>query len=762
MSKAFFDMLAPPPHWRVFEPLLRELGDDTMRIDPAAFMAAIGPVFLQHANATMPRRITKPLGGKRGQHQIAHYILSHGRHQGGPYAYRIISVDSLGNIGVADTTRLPDESDIFGRQVGAQSGINKLKARLTNPDKDPRDTLVKFGGRHTSMASGLNTYDALFDGIFEKHRVLERIMRRVQSYSSWVSDLGFIASDAPNLFHGSPSSREAVVIDMLKAAEEIIGTRYEDMPKRKFIKEKLAACLEGFDRDMGEASADVIEEVRGRLDPEAMELMAVNPSGITTRNYALLTRSKKPEIPQLWRAAVRNCPIILLLRDRRISDQDLLKLAEDGFDPDRLVSYYFDVTDQRRIDFYKSQTEETVGLGNAERLHYLARYLEKLDGLLPDPESPKDWDRLSTLVDAANHIAMILGRDSDRVLRDLINTDERDPDQTIYRHFKLRDRSGRFSSVMNLSDWRDFIISRVLVPKVLVESRKRNLNIPLRHIFYMVAGDPKMRRDLSGHIRAEQSRAIAEFQKGHSFLGEFFEGTSASTLLDSVFAFGTHKLEFEQAIRDRLLSNRLYENAAEHPFPVLPMVHGLDEFDTVTPIRRMDELLKECRDMQDFSLMNLGHLVSKEGLHFVSVRGPDARTRAIACIEEPDGPLGRWKIRDIATDPVPHRNASAKGLVERYIAHEQFLAYADVEQLARARSKLQESLLSRAKDRELMGFKVGDAPERRGVLEAMNPYIKVSGGWRIDADGCIDAPKLNAMVGALLRETGPYYPKLTA
>ncbi|NBX65577.1 MAG: hypothetical protein EBQ96_01100 [Proteobacteria bacterium] len=764
MAKNIFDMLAPPPHWRVFEPLLRELGDETWRIDPLGFMEAIGPAFLQHASATMPRRITKPLGGKRSPNQVTHYILSHGRHRGGPYAYRIISIDHAGSIGIADTTRLPDESDIFGRQAGAHSGLSKLKARQASHDKDPRDTLTKFGGAYADMATGLTTYDALFDGIFEKHRLLERVVRRVQSSSTWVSDLSFIEDDDLPLFKGSHSSRNAVVDEMMKAAKDLIGTRFDDMPKRDFIKRKLYECLENFDAEMGRAAHGVVAEIRRQLDREAMEIMAVNPSGVTTRNYGLLTRSRKADIPPLWREAARACPIILLMQDRLLRDQELLQMAEGGFDPDKVVSYYFGATDPQRLEFYKSLTEETVGLHNAERLQYLARHLEKLDGLLPDPKNPKDWDTLATLVDAANHIAMILGRDSDRVLRDLINSDEREPTDTIYRHFSLRDRGGRFSSIMNLGDWRDFIISRVLVPKVLVESQKRNLNIPIRHIFYMVAGDPKMRRDLSDHIRIDQSRAIEGFRKEHSFLAEFFEGMSADRLLDSAHSFGTHKLAWEQQIKDRLLSNRLYESAAEFLFPALPEIRDLDEFDTVTPIRRMDELLKECRDLQDFSLMNLGHLVAKkdEGVHFVTVRGRDKQTRAIACIEEPKGPFDAWKIRDIVTDPAPHRNASARGLVERYISHERFLEHADVEQLSIARTKLQDSLLSRAKDRELMGFKVGDAAERHGVLEAMNPYIKVAGGWRIDPDGCIDAPKLNAMVAALLRQVGPHYPKLAA
>lgn len=761
MARTISQIFSPPPASRVFAPLLNALDDDSLHVDPAVFMETIGPIFLQHFNATIPRRITKPIGSKHGDAQITYYVLSHGRHRGGPYAYRLISIDTAGKLEIIDTKRLPDESDIFGRQSFRHSGLSRLKAKQTADFKNRRDSLVKYGGAYADMAADLNSYDGLFDAIFDKFRMLDRVFKRVRSSAEWVSDLRFIEDDETSYFKGSNSSRESVVDDMLREAEDLIGTRQEDMPKCDFIKRLLLQCLDDFDAEMGRAAKEILSEIRNGLNREVMDILAVNPSGVTTRNYALLTRSKKPEVPELWRQAARACPIILLLRDRLLRDQNLLEMAQGGFNPDHVVTYYFGVTKPQRIAYYKGLTEETVGLHNAERLRQLAYHLEKLDGIYPDPQCPEDWNNLATLVDAANHIAMIVDRPSERVLRDLINTDERDPAATIYRHFSMKDR-GRFASISNLIDWKERIVASVLVPKVMVESRKRELSIPLQHIFYIVAGETTPRRDLNNSLSRPQRRAIMQFREGHSFLGQFFDGVAASTLLDTAHEFATHKLDWDEAVRDRILSNRLFENGIQYPFPSLPEIRQLDDLDTVTPIRGMDELLKECLDLKDFSVMNYGHRVAREAIHFVAVRGPDARTRAIACLEEPKGPFEPWTIRDIVTDPASHRNASARVLVERYITHEDFLKNADVEKLRTARATLRESLVSRVHDRELMGFKVGNISERRGVLEALNPYIKVAGGWSIDRDGCIDAPKLNAMVDALLRGVGPYYPKFAA
>ncbi|MBU6235495.1 MAG: hypothetical protein KGQ41_06590 [Alphaproteobacteria bacterium] len=756
MSKSAFDSFAPPPAWRVFEPLLRELDDDTLRIDPVTFMAAIMPAFLRHANAMVPRKITKPIGGKRQDTSITHYVFSFGCMRGGPYAYRLISVDTEGRLEMLDATRLPDDSELFGRHANAHTTLSKLNSKRKSGKTDPRDKLETFGGKFADMFTTTSTTDGRFDALFEKHRMLDRLVRHIRSSSEWVSDMRFIVNTEHNRFYGANAGRDAVIAEMLKDAEEVIGTRAEDMPKRAFIKKLLQHCLQDFDEAMAEACKDLLQEIKGRLNGDVIDILSINPSGVTTRNYSLLTRNKKPEASALWRQAARACPIILLMQDRTLSTHELLGMAQGGFNPDRVVTHYFGVTKPERLAFYKSLREANIGTGNAERVKQLGYYLEQLGGLFPDPQTPAEWDKLATLVDAAQGIAPIVGRDTIRVLRDLMNTGDQTPEQTIYRYFTLRDHY-RYASISNLFDWKARIVASVLVPKIVVASKKRGINIPLQHIFHMVSADSASRREIAGTLSKPQRRAIERFNEEQSFLGVIFEGVSALRLLETAHEFAVHRHDWDEAVKDRIYSNRLFENGIQYPFPSLPEIHGIDEFDSVVPIRRMDELLKECLDLRDFTIMQSGHRIAKEPIHFVSVRSNDARTCAIACLLEPQGPMGHWTIRDIVSVPQEHRNRAVRDVVERYIRHPDFLKNIDLANLANKRMALRQSLVSRAQDRELMGFKVGNISERRAILEALSPYVRIAGGWKIDGDGCIDAPKINAVTDALLRAVGPVY-----
>lgn len=756
MAKSVFDQFAPPPHWRVFEPLLRELDDDTMRIDTVAFMEKIGPIFLDHANAMVPRVISKPLGGKRIDASVRHHMICLGRSRGGPYGYRIVSTDSSGKIEILDTARLPDESEIFGRQGQIHGALAKLKQRQTDAAADPRDSYTKHGGEHAAMFTNMTLTDARLDAIFDKHRLADRLYRRVRSAAQWQTDMRFIETPDAEDFAGTEDAREQVAAEMMRAVEKIVGDSYADQPRRAYIKNMLIECLRSFDAAMGRAAADMLQGVRKNLDREVMDILAINPSGTTARNYALLTRGKDPETPRLWRETVRACPVILLMRDRRLSTEELHAMARGGYDPDRAVTHYFGVTNPERIAFYKGLTEESIGLHNAERLRQLGGYLEKLDGALPDPACPEDWDNLATLVDAAHGIAATIDRDPLRVLQDLISHDDRGPEATIYRHFSMRE--GRhFSSIANLRDWKERLVTSVIAPKIVVESQKRGLRIPLHHIFYMVSGGQMEQREMNASMHKRLRRTVDEFNAEQSFMGVIFEGVAASNLLDTAFEFATNRHSWDEKIKDRVLSNRLFEQGNQYAFPFLPEISGIDEFYHVSPIRTMADLLKECADLQDFSLMYLGHRVAKEPLHFISVRSPGARTCAILCIEEPKGPFEPWTVRDAAVANNERRNRFFEDLATAYMTHDDFLRHATPDRLGHARAKLRETLVSRAMDRELMGFKVGNISERREVLEALKSYVKISGGWSIDADGCISAPKINAVTDALLRAVSPFY-----
>jgi len=719
MEKTFLQKFGPPKHWAVFQNVLDALHDD-LRSDPVLLMERISPAFLRHADATKPFHFRVEPRGKHKSNFTDYTVVCKGMGRQGTYEYRVISVDKNRNLDVLDLRRVMDDQKLIG------------KKKNVKPITSTQDRFQRMLTRH-----------------------LTGLYRRLPDSSSWVSDLWFLEDADTSGFQSMEFAREVTVKEMMKSLDGVVGDRFSDMKFRAYLQNLLTEALEKYDASQKPVTKQLLRDAASLLDREAIRLLTANPSSLTSSNYHWLTDQTRPKALPARRALVAACPILLLVGERTEMPSVSQAVSEDRFDVDQFIARTLYAHTPERLQFYKNMREHEIGLTNARILPRIAHYLAHAPNDVTLPKTPDEWAHIGGLVSTAHGIAPIIERDSLRVFADLVSTSSYEGEGSVARYFNMQS-GGKPQSIADMAALRSRLALSVMAPKIMAEAQKRDLKMPLSDIFYIVAGKEFVKRGTVIGMNKKLVETIDAFNSQRNIMGHFFDGAPVDALLSAAFDFSTHRGSWDEKLREMIITSRLFEHAADYEWPHLPTIEMPESMYTVVPLKNQAELFQECYETGS-DLWREGRRAVSEGVHFISIRNNGIKISATAMICEPRGVSGEWIIERIDRADGDIRNIHYRSVIEEYLMHPDFVRSVHSDKFDSLRARLRNTLISRAKDNELMGLRADSPRERAAVLNALRPYIKSAENWEIDQNGCFSAPKINAITNTLLTNIAPFY-----
>jgi|GEM_PF-4696892 len=719
MATSFLQQFGPPKHWAVFQNVLDVLVDD-LRVDPVLFMERISPAFLRHADATKPFHFRAETRSKHKLNFTDYTVVCKGMGRQGTYEYRVTSIDNNHNLGVLDLRRVMDDQKLIGNK------------KTVKPITSTQDRFQRMLTRH-----------------------LTGLYRRLPDSSSWVSDLWFLEDADASGFQSMDFAREMTVKDMMKSLDGLVGHRFSDVTFRNYLQKLLTDALEKYDASQKPVTKALLRDAATRLDRDAIKLLTANPSSLTASNYRWLTDHENPKALPARRALVAACPILLLVGERTDMPSVSQAVSEDRFNVDQFIARTLHAHTPERLQFYKDMREQEIGLDNARILPRIAHYLAHAPHGVTLPNTPDEWAHIGGLVSTAHGIAPIIQRDSLRVFADLVSTSSYEGEGNVARYFNMQS-GGKPQSIADMAALRSRLALSVMAPKIMAEAQKRDLKVPLSDIFYIVAGNEFVKRGAVIGMNKKLVETIDAFNGQRNIMGHFFDGAPVDALLSAAFDFSTHRGSWDEKLREMIITSRLFEHAADYEWPHLPTIEMPENMYTVVPLKNQAELFQECYDTGS-DLWREGRRAVSEGVHFVSIRNNGIKISATAMICEPRDAAGEWTIERVDRAEGDIRNTHYRNVVEEYLMHPDFIRSVHSNKFDSLRVRLRNTLVSRAKDNELMGLRADSPRERAAILNALRPYIKSAENWEIDQNGCFSAPKINAITNTLLTNIAPFY-----
>lgn len=713
MSNPLLKQFALPAHWSVFDSVLAELDDGIPPIDTVAFMERVGPAYLRYADATTAFSFRVTTRRKHSKTHVDHLVLPKGIGRQGTYEYRVASIGPDGSIEINDFRRVMDDRKLIGNK--------KVPPISGTPDR-----FARMFARGTGWLTS-----------------------RLRDHTTAIEDMRFLDTTDTSDFVDLTYARARAADEMLDALDDILGQRYADMPLRQYLRGLLVAAMATEDAAKAVAAKHLIHETAARLDADVFGLLRETPSGFTVANYNWLADAEKPAILAARKKLIATCPILLLTEERSEPNP-----ARNAADIDAHIARIFHAP--HNTGFYKGLREKAIGAENARILPRISAYLAEKPDTAPLPKTPADWSHLAGLVSTADGIAPIIQRPPLRVFTDLASIGTYDGQSSLARYFSLRSSGGAPQSIADMAALKARLVASVIVPKIAVEAQKRDLTIPVSNIFYMASGSDFVTRSNVLSMPRKLIETIDGFNASRTIMGHMYDGVPVGDLLDAALSFGTHRGSWDEHLKEKAITNRLFENAAAYSWTALPNVDMPDTSYTVMPIRNQAELLQECYETGS-DMWREGRRAITEGMHFVSIRSHGTKIMGTAMLMEPREPSDDWKIERVDTADNNMRNVYLQSVVDDYLAHPDFINGVSGLKFANTRERLYGQVMARAKDADLMGLKANTARDRAAILQALRPYIKSAEDWQIDINGCYSAPKINAVTDALLREVAPHY-----
>lgn len=707
-NKSLMDQFNQPPEWSVFDRLRDEFDD----IKATRLIERLTSVLEAYRDVTQPYHFQENTGGKNTPRIHDTYVFSTGLRARGSMGHRVVRVKPGQQVEIIDLDRVMDDSEIFKPRA-----LHTHSSRLLKLTRNYRGRLEMTVKRRIP---------ALKDSIGNAAR--------------WVEDLNFLYMRDATSFCDLTGARLAMTDAMMQAIDDLLPDHNTKI--RGYVRNIVTQCLEKFDRDREGDTIAMLARAANALNPSALEALSRNPSSLSVRHYRWLTKDGNADVLAFRMALARACPIALLID----KFEDKFADTERGGDVDNALQRVFHATPER-LYFYKTLSEDRVGITMARRLDTAAFFIETGKAAELPLRTPKDWEDLSVLLAASQRLARILDRPHPAIFQSCT-------DDILAGTLRLEEMTSP-DFFTNVEMLRNRITTHALAPKIIGQGERMGIRIPVTHALYIASFQDCVRDAFTvvpAKIRAEVEKQTERVRLVNMVL----RGKSVKEILESARFYSTYHDSEDAHWRNMTITNRMDEHAADYPWETVPGLHMEDDSCVIVPLASQADLLKNSRETYD-DLWRRGAEAITRGAHFVALRRNFA-TQATAVLLEPDHVSPHWVVDEVVTAVNGKNRNNYAEIFQAYVEMPEFLDQVDLPRIRAARRAVLQRLQAAAHDGERLGMRdPSDPVERAAKLRLLQSHWPGGEQFEIDAHGYMSHPVVNARVQAMLTRLAPQY-----